>query len=1204
MSTEHQPLSSNGTQVQKANDRRQKFANLLRDMFQLNQPELDFGLYRIMHARKADIERFIDQDLPNITRKAFANFASSDKAELQKELEQAKKSAVDAGFNPEESPKVRELQKQLADNFDLAREEGEVYDALVTFFNRYYDEGDFLSRRVYKNGTYAIPYQGEEVVLHWANKDQYYIKSSETLRDYSFRLNTIAAQQGGDPKRVHFKLVDADAGAQNNNKEADSSKRVFILDHEQPFEIIDGEPNEDGKRYPELQLRFVFRAATQDDWNATAAMQEELDKATAAAKKKPPVQGNLLVGAVNHLLAESSGLPAEWRTALNRDYSKANGDKADYSILQGQLNNYTKKNSFDYFIHKDLGGFLTRELDYYIKNELLDWDDLAALKHNPARLAPMLSKMEVIRQLGENIIAFLAQLENFQKKLWLKKKFVTETNYCITLDRLADHTNLLEQVFDNENQLADWQKLYALDLDKLDHDYEGLSWEAFLAKPEYRYLMLDTRHFDEAFKAQLLATIEDLDDQCDGLLVHSENFQALNLLQERYKEQVKCIYIDPPYNTGGDGFAYKDQYQHSSWKAMYFDRVEAVSKLMNDTSVFFTSINEIERDSVNFISRDIFGGDNHIEEIIWARDTVSNNSPLYSKSHEYIEVFSKNRKFLEDDDSIFRETRPGYFEVVELLNDLVGQAPEEIENAVKKLYSNHKAEHLDSELKRGQTREDAKRSDPWKGLYPYINVEYRDSQGRFVEWNGSIKKGASPWLWRKVEPSMPSGKQSSTTKDSNHINYRYYEPYVEKLGRRFKAPKRGWAFPYSKDKNRPSFCEYLEDSRIWFGEDDVTPQQKYFLNEVKTVVSTSVIRQYSDGEPQLESMFGIKGLIQNPKPPMLINKLVSQVSRGPDFILDYFAGSGTTGHAVISLNREDNGQRKYILVEMGDYFATVLKPRIQKVVYADTWKAGNPVADKDGNMNGVSHCFKTIRLESYEDALGNLALNRQKGQQDLIDSSENSDLNAARQSYVMNYMLEVETRSSASLLNSKLFVDPTAYQLNVRSASGDETKAVNIDLLETFNYLLGLTVEHVAAPVHFDAELTQGEFGRWQANVKRVTDASKGKWWFRTVYGTNRNGQSVLVVWRNLPSVIQKDEKGLLKDNAVLDAVLIEKLNIRLTASQDDEIDILYVNGDHNINIPKNRKGELMEQARIQLIEEAFHRLMFAGTESDLPGKV
>lgn len=148
---------SSSTQQIKAKQRREKFAELLREMFQLNQPELDFGLYRIMHARKDDINRFIEKDLPNITQKAFSQFASQDKSQLEAELEKARKSAEDAGFNPEESPKVQALQVQLKDGFDLAREEGEVYDALVTFFNRYYSEGDFLSRRVYKDGTYAIP---------------------------------------------------------------------------------------------------------------------------------------------------------------------------------------------------------------------------------------------------------------------------------------------------------------------------------------------------------------------------------------------------------------------------------------------------------------------------------------------------------------------------------------------------------------------------------------------------------------------------------------------------------------------------------------------------------------------------------------------------------------------------------------------------------------------------------------------------------------------------------------------------------------------------------------------------------------------------------------------------------------------------------------------------------------------------------------
>src|SRR5690554_5311393 len=219
---------SNTVQQEKAIQRREKFAALLRDMFQLDQPELDFGLYRIMHAKKDDINRFVDEDLPKLAQDAFKDFAGQDKAELEKELETAIANAKSLGVDPENLPKVKELRDQLNAGFDTAREEGEVYDALVTFFSRYYDEGDFISRRVYKDGTYAIPYQGEEVVLHWANKDQYYIKSSEHLRDYTLLLNP-KADEGEDRLRVHFKLVDATAGAKDNNKETDDSKRQFVL---------------------------------------------------------------------------------------------------------------------------------------------------------------------------------------------------------------------------------------------------------------------------------------------------------------------------------------------------------------------------------------------------------------------------------------------------------------------------------------------------------------------------------------------------------------------------------------------------------------------------------------------------------------------------------------------------------------------------------------------------------------------------------------------------------------------------------------------------------------------------------------------------------------------------------------------------------------------------------------------------------------
>ncbi|PHS00938.1 MAG: site-specific DNA-methyltransferase [Leeuwenhoekiella sp.] len=1181
---------SNATQQLKAQQRRQTFADLLREMFQLNQPELDFGLYRIMHARKDDINRFIEQDLPRLIQEAFSQYASQDQAQLEAELEEHIKSAKGLGMDPDAIPKVQELKQKLQGGFDLAREEGEVYDALVTFFNRYYNEGDFLSRRVYKDGTYAIPYQGEEVVLHWANKDQYYIKSSETLRDYRFRLNPDAGP-GEDPMRVHFKLVDAEAGAKDNNIETAESRRVFVLDVEKPCELIEGEETEHGDQHTELQCRFVFRPATESDWTET-----EKNKASAAAQKKPPTQETLRLIAEEKLLGVASDLPEPWKSALAKPYRKADGNRADYSLFAGQLNNYTKKNTFDYFIHKDLGGFLTRELDFYIKNELLDWNDIASLKNDTGRLAPLLSKIEVIRSIGEKIISFLAQLENFQKKLWLKKKFVTETNYCISLALLIKHPNILEKVVANEGQLKEWSDLYSINLDELKAELSSTEVQVVLSKSLYRYMMLDTRHFDESFKGAVLSLVEDLGEETVGLLVHSENFQALRLLNARYNEQVKSIYIDPPYNTDSSSIPYKNNYKHSSFATLIRDRVLACQPLLKKDGAIFVSIDKTERMVVEHALSDVFGANNHIEELIWTQATANSQLPNYSTNHEYVEVFARDRSSVEADKEMFREPKPGFSEVMELISRLNSEYPSvsKIEAELKRLYQAHKESYRHEVEENGKEwNSESKRQDPWRGIYPYTNAEYRDENGRYLDPCEAEEKEGRIWVWSEIPTGAPASKQSPTTRDPEHPNYRFYKPVHPKTGRRCPCPQSGWKFPEKDDvenKGRRSFESLMADHRIAWGEDEnKVPRTKGFLHEVETNIGTSVFYEYNDGEAELNNMFGSSGLFLSPKSSKFVKKFVLQSTKKNCWFMDFFGGSGSSAHAVINSNREDSGDRKFITVEMGSYFDLLTKPRICKAMYSSEWKLGKPRSN-----DGRAGIIKVLRLESYEDALGNLELLRSEGQSRLFDQ-EGADNARSRESYIINYMLEVESAGSQSLLNTKKFRDPAKYKLQVRSAGGDETKSVNVDLLETFNYLLGLEVEHLTVPIRFEAELSQGEYGRWQAAVKR---SETGKWWFRTVYGTNRAGQQVLVVWRNLPSVIDGEADGIQKDNAVLDAVLIEKLSIRLTESQDDEIDVLYVNGDHNISIPRSRTGEPMEQARIQLIEEAFHRLMFADTEA------
>ena len=183
----------------------EKLTTLLKELFQLDRPDLDFGFYRIMHAKSDEITQFLERDLLPQVQEALSQYKSADKAELEKELAETVAQAHKLGADPDTLPKVVALRQRIAEEaVDLNALEVEVYDHLFGFFRRYYSEGDFLAKRVYKPGVYAIPYEGEEVTLHWANKDQYYIKTSEYLRDYAFCLRPDDDKK---PMRVHFRLA-------------------------------------------------------------------------------------------------------------------------------------------------------------------------------------------------------------------------------------------------------------------------------------------------------------------------------------------------------------------------------------------------------------------------------------------------------------------------------------------------------------------------------------------------------------------------------------------------------------------------------------------------------------------------------------------------------------------------------------------------------------------------------------------------------------------------------------------------------------------------------------------------------------------------------------------------------------------------------------------------------------------------------------
>ena len=1062
------------------NQKYEKLKTLLKELFQLDQPDLDFGIYRVLHAKSAEVSKFLDKNLLPQVNAAFSQYKSADKADLEKELSTVIAGVEEAGMNPDDSPKVKELRARIkSDAVDIGALESEVYDHLFSFFRRYYSEGDFLAKRVYKPGVYAIPYEGEEVTLHWANKDQYYIKTSEYLRDYAFRLKPDNEKR---PMRVHFRLADATEGEHGNAKAAEGKDRVFILSApgESGHDFIAEEDGEQGK---ELVIRFEYRPATLTDWP-----EDERD-----GKKRPPVQKNMSTLATERVLAVSDAGLSPWIAELGKPHVMASGDKADYSRLEAHLRRYTARNTFDYFIHKDLGTFLRRELDFYIKNEVMHLDDVE--NESAPRVEQYLSKIKVIRRIARKIIAFLAQLEDFQKKLWLKKKFVVETRYCITVGSIPEA--LYAEIAANEAQREEWVTLFAID--EIEGDLTTLGYSKKL-KPEFLKahptLVVDTRHFAADFTARLLQAMGDVEEQTDGVLFHSENFQALAMMHARNREQVKCIYIDPPYNTGNDGFLYRDNYQHSSWCALINNSVESASRLLSTDGALAVSIDDKEVTRIRMILEELLGSQSFVEQIIWRKRSTPPNDKVLGAQHEYILTFAQSDQT----------------------------------NAL------NLRQRSDQQLARYRNP-DGHPKGRWSPGDLMANVK----GGRYV---ASLSFGiVNPETGEEHYPSSGG-------------NWRFSKETIEQL---------------------------IKNNEIYFGENGQgRPKLKRFLCDIKDGISYTTLWDFvplnTRGSTEMTNFFGDMTAFESPKPVGLIEEVARLSCRASRCVLDYFAGSGTTAHAVINLNREDGGRRKFILVEVGNYFDTVLLPRIKKVSFTPDWKDGKPkrLATPE-EAERSPRIVKVVRLESYEDALNNLETRRTDKQQLLLDDAEAQGTDGLREQYILRYMLNVETRGSQSLLNVQAFANPTAYKLKVKRPGSDESREVNVDLLETFNWLIGLTVRHIAAPQTFSAAFERDSEKRLRLKgcLKQEED---GPCWFRTVTGTTPDGRRTLVIWRKLTGEPEQD-------NLVLD----EWFTKQGYSSKDREFDLIYVNGGNNLENLKTPD----DLWKVRLIEEDFHRLMF-----------
>lgn len=992
----------------------EKLEKVLTELFQLDKAELDFGIYRIMNQKRDDVLDFLKNKLPKEVRAILESQQKGDAPALKKELDHAIKTAKEFGLDPDSTPKVQEARAAYEATGSIEGLEQEVFSHLASFFKRYYQGGDFISLRRYKKDVYAIPYEGEEVKLHWANHDQYYIKTSENLKNYAFKID--------GNKTVRFTLKEAST-EQNNNKTQKDFERRFALFEDEPI-TIEGNT---------LHLNFTYEP-----------------------HKKTVKQDKLLARAVAQLTKK---VPADFAKIFSLAPTEKNKNR---TLLEKHLNDFSARNTFDYFIHKDLGGFLTRELDFYIKNEVLFIDDINT--DNEQAFVTQLSKIRALKQVASKIITFLSQLENFQKKLWLKKKFVIKCNYCITLDRIPE--TYYQEIIENKTQLEEWKELYDVSITKLD---------ALKAAP---YLVLDTKFFSTEFKDRLLAEFDDLDEQTNGLLINSDNFQALTTIERRFKDEISGIYIDPPYNTSASEIIYKNSYKHSSWLTLMNDRIKRSKELLSEKGIFCITIDDVEYSVLKSMCDNIFSIENYLATTP-IRNNPSGRSTQkgFSIAHEYGMYYSKSSSV-----QVGRLNRT---------EKQINRYDEE-DDISKFEWVNFR--------KHGGTKEESPTM-----YYPIVI-----SKDNFRVPKMSYNVLTSEY---EIEEEIKSNEQILLPIDENGKNRRW------KWGlERFTDNPNEFKIKLDKNKNQGIYVKARLNQK------GILPLTWWDKKEYSAT---------SNGTNLLQNIFGNLQTFSYPKSTYAVEDSIRVLDVNTnEFILDYFSGSGTTGHATIKLNRMDNGKRRYILVEMGEYFNSVTKPRIQKVIYTDNWKNGKPKDKK-----GISQMFKYFSLESYEDALNNLQLKPNQAQQKLLDSS-----NDMQEEYLLQYMLDVESRDQ--LLNIEAFKNPFNYKLNI--TENNELVPTNVDLVETFNYLIGL-------------------------HVKRVQRIGA----FKTVEGLTNGGDKVLVIWRNLEESTNEDLNAFVK-----------KMDYNL---RDGEFDTIYVNGDNNL--ANLRQDE--ETWKVLLLEEVFFTAMF-----------
>ncbi len=695
----------------------------------------------------------------------------------------------------------QELEKNGIEDF---REE--LFEKLYTFFKRYFSESGsiYFTYTPWSERIYERVYDPEsDVALFWKTHMLYYVKTEKNYQSMEVTIKGV------------------------NGEELSFWFDVSNLEHKKANE--------------KKELNFTFKNIDEKGRIILECYYKEGNKETNVDEIAKQVRSKVKE-------ISSQELKQKLESITTDDIERA------FQI-------FNKQSEVDYFINKDAEKFLKEQLDMFIYQYMFDSENMWSAKR--------VMEIQTYKKIAEKIIEFIAQFENELVKIWNKPKFVFNSNYVITLDRIIAKPGgraIIEKLRNHpgmENQIAEWKELGIVEegftFEEVFNTKTGNLFEEANAEinPKYKFLPIDTKYFKD-MEIEILKLFDRLDDELDGWLIKSENYQALNTILPKFREKVQTIYIDPPFNKEQDAdYLYKVKYKDSTWLTMLENRLRLARELLNEKGSIFVRCDYNGNWLIRSLMNEIFGKENFRNEIVINRTK---------------KIFTGVKGYNVATDSLFFYTKRDDF----------------------KFIAQYK-----------QRRQEQK----------WINMH-------------------SPGERKPPERII--------------------------FGKIFYPPKgRHWTFI------QETINELIRVGRIRIKED--VEYIDLLGNKVRGMP------QYLTSEKELldSDWTDIPGYSQTQGFPtenseILLKRVMESTSDEGDLVMDFFLGSGTTTAVAHKI------KRKWIGVEMGEHFYSVILPRMKKVLAYD--KSG--ISKEDDvkefyNENNAGGFFKYYELEQYEDVLRN-----------------------------------------------------------------------------------------------------------------------------------------------------------------------------------------------------------------------------------------